>query len=98
MSMFHHSLYSQYNSRKPYLNKNQPVSQNGILSKIVFGVASIKCFKLLNSEFSPLQRLVWTPSLFLDALYYVKGGSTFRKVCLSVCPETTFTAGIRNCY
>ena len=36
MIMFHHSLYSHYNSRKPYLNKKRPVAQNGIFFKNVF--------------------------------------------------------------
>ena len=34
-SRFHHSLYSQYNVRKAYLNKKGSVAQNGIFSKYV---------------------------------------------------------------
>ena len=34
MNMFHHSLYSQYKSRKLYSNKQRSVPQNGIFFKM----------------------------------------------------------------
>ena len=42
MNMFHHSLYSQYNPRKPYLNKKLSVAQNGIFFKNVFNRKYVK--------------------------------------------------------
>ena len=36
MSMFHHSLYSQHNSRNPYLNKSLIVPQNSKFFKSLF--------------------------------------------------------------
>ena len=33
MNMFHHLLYIQYNSRKPYLNKKRSVDQNDFFLK-----------------------------------------------------------------
>ena len=42
MSMFHHSLYSQHNSRKPYLNKSLIVPQNDNFFKNLFNRKYVK--------------------------------------------------------
>ena len=48
--MFHHSLYSQYNPRKPYLNKKLSVAQNGIFFKNVFNKKYVKFNININSK------------------------------------------------
>ena len=42
INVFHHSLYSQYNSRKQYLNKKRSVAQNGIFLKNVLNKNYVK--------------------------------------------------------
>ena len=42
MQVFHPSLHSQYNSRKPYLNKKRSIVQNGIFFKNVFNRKYVK--------------------------------------------------------
>ena len=77
-----------------------------IIIRIIFSL-----YDQIWFDTQPVDKTVHNPNPpesleFLAALYYVKGGSTFRNVCvcvclsvcLSVCPKTTFQAGIRNCY
>ena len=42
LSMFDHSLYSHYNSRKSHLSKNLPIAKNGFFFKSVFNRKYVK--------------------------------------------------------
>ena len=50
MSMFHHSLYTHCNSKKPYLNKSTIVSQNGNFFKNLFNKNYVKFIIKLMSK------------------------------------------------
>ena len=50
MSMFHHSLYSQHNSRNPYLNKSLIVPQNDNFFKNLFNRKYVKFIIKLMSK------------------------------------------------
>ena len=71
MSMFHHSLYTHCNSRKPYLNKSIIVAQNGKFFKNLFNKKYVKFIIKLMSK---IVFFVKNKSITKKTTFYVTNG------------------------
>ena len=69
--MFHHSLYTHCNSRKPYLNKSIIVAQNGKFFKNLFNKKYVKFIIKLMSK---IVFFVKNKSITKKTTFYVTNG------------------------